>query len=233
MLDRPDLALAIDTRDLQGIRAGRDDDRGEVPVVAVRAGRRLVEAAARDLAVVVDDAEGDRANRQLIGPEPQSGRNQHADVVGAGVGKTVRRHLHPSVGRQQRIANRLAEGVGVGAPLGPRRGDGELTPGPDLDAGTLHLDADLVRLAVAFRRVGFEGQQVVPRKLARQSIEGARGPGHDIEGRATREAHQRLDPLLAQLTVSAGRRAIASEAEVHVAKGVIEDDGVEAGAGCR
>ena len=77
------------------------------------------------------------------------------------------------------------------------------------------------------------GSRGVDLTLARQSIEGARGPGHDIEGRATREAHQRLDPLLAQLPIRSRRWAVAPETEVHVAKGIVEDDGVEAGAGGR
>ena len=208
MLDGAHAALAVHDRELQDVVAGLDEERAVVDEGA-RAGAvpgeecRALHARIEHAALPVEERERQRALLgHLMVPADLRGDEQ-PDLRGPGVLEVVGRHPHRHVAADERAAERLGERLAVGRPRRRLGGDTELAARAHGHAIAVHLDLDLVGLAVVVVAGRLEREQVVARDLARDPLEHALAAARDVEHGALGEARQRLESLDLQALVEA------------------------------
>ena len=200
-LDRPHVALVVDHGEFQHVVTGLDRDAPVVDERAWRAGvarleRLAQEAGLHRAAVQVEQREGQAASGGAGPRLADLGGHEHPHLVRRGVAEVVGGQAQGHIGQQDGRAQRGAEQRLVRrlrAPGGYRPG-GELAARPHRHAGPVHLDLDLVGLAVAVGLGRLERDQVVAGDLPRDPIEHAGARADHVEHRAARQAGERLQP---------------------------------------
>ena len=140
-----------------------------------------------------------------------------------------RRHLDGQRGQRKRRYQRGHHGIARHRPARRGRRRRERAPRSNGQSLSIHVDPQRTKLRFLVLDVAFDTDQIEPRKLRFDPLEGARSPAEQIHDDSSRPRREHLEPFLPYRSVA--HRRVRAVAFLHVEALIVQLQSVDAGTG--